>query len=170
MIILVWIFLLLMLSTVYAYRTTNAPLVFSPKKGLESALEFINPQRGAVFFDLGCGSGKTLIVAEKKFGLRSTGFDLATTSYLLSKINLFLHKTKNANIVFKNLYNVSLGEADIVFCFLNIGAMEKLEKKFEKELKPGSWLISYCFSLKNKEPIRIIELKGEHKFHLYQYL
>ncbi|MFZ2835171.1 MAG: hypothetical protein WAZ64_03970, partial [Candidatus Moraniibacteriota bacterium] len=59
---------------------------------------------------------------------------------------------------------------DIVFCFLNIKAMEKLEEKLEKEMKQGGWLISYCFSLKKRKPTKIIISKNKHTFYLYKYL
>ncbi len=169
MIIFLWIFWLLLISTAYAYSTTNAPLFFSPKKGIEAALKFINPRRGAVFFDLGCGSGRSLIIAEKKFGLHSTGFELAVTSYLIGITNLFLHKAKDADIVFKNLYKAPLGKADIVFCFLNTRAMEKIEKKFELEMKPGSWLISYCFALEKRKPTKKNVLENKYEFYLYEH-
>lgn len=170
MLVLLWIFWLLLISTAYAYGTTKAPLVFSPKNGLKAALTFINPKKGSCFFDLGCGSGRSLIIAEKEFGLRSTGFELATTSYLICVVNIFLHKLKNSRVVFRNLYIVPLKKADIVFCFLNIKAMKKLEEKFELEMQPGSWLISYCFALEKRTPTKVIALENQHKFYLYKHL
>lgn len=46
--------------------------------------------------------------------------------------------------------------ADIVFCFLSVDPMKRLKSKFEKELKTGSKVISYSFSIRDWKPKAVI--------------
>jgi superfamily II DNA helicase RecQ len=53
----------------------------------------------------------------------------------------------SAKIVFKDFFRQDLRGADIVYLFLTPTAMPKVEKKLKAELKKGSRVISYTFSI-----------------------
>lgn len=44
----------------------GAPILFSPKKAIEEALREVGAKEGEKFYDLGSGTGRTMIIAAKK--------------------------------------------------------------------------------------------------------
>ncbi|OGZ34012.1 MAG: hypothetical protein A2Y98_00910 [Candidatus Portnoybacteria bacterium RBG_19FT_COMBO_36_7] len=112
---------------------------------------------GQKLYDLGAGDGRAMIIAKSEFGASTEGFELSPIVYLIGRLNLLFHRAKGAKLYFKNFYNQDLSEANVIFCFLSPHAMERLKPKFEKELKPGTKIISYSFSLHGWQPKEVIE-------------
>ena len=53
-----------------------APFVPSPAQVIEYMLRMADLKPGEVFFDLGAGDGRTVVMAAKSFGARSVGVEL----------------------------------------------------------------------------------------------
>lgn len=135
----------------------GAPYFITPKKAIKEVFQLAQIKPGQKLYDLGAGDGKVLIIAEKEFGAKAVGFELAPIIYAMARLNLFFHGIKKARLYCKNFYKQSLSDADIIFCFLSIHAMARLKPKFEKELRPGAKIISYSFSLQGWTPKKVIE-------------
>lgn len=146
------IFLIVISIPTFYAGFIGAPLVFTPKGAIRKALRKAGARKGEKFYDLGCGTGRTLIISDKEFGLKTVGFELSPIIYFIAKINIFLNSAKNSEIRMQNAYNQNLSDADIVFCFLSVDPMEKLKSKFLRELKSGARIISYSFKIKGWEP------------------
>lgn len=144
-----------LIPTVYA-GLIGAPLLLTPKKAIREALKKAGVKEGEKLFELGAGTGRTLLIAEKEFGLDTVGFELSPIIFWFAKMNLYLNSSRKSKILRLNAYNQDLSEADIVFCFLNVDPMEKLKEKFAKELKPGARIISYSFKIKEWQTEEII--------------
>lgn len=136
----------LLIPTIYA-GFIGAPLLVTPKNAIREALTKAQARKGEKLYDLGCGTGRIMLIAEKEFGLETVGFELAPLIAWLASLNLFFNLAKNSKVKRCNAYKQDLKNADIVFCFLQIGPMEELKKKFSKELKVGSRIISYSFKI-----------------------
>ncbi len=134
----------------------GAPILFSPKKATEDALLECQAKPGEIFYDLGSGTGRTMLVAAKKFGLHVCGFELSPPIAFVAKCNLWLHGVRKSNIYSKNFYHADLSGADIIFCFLTPKAMLRLKSKFERELSTGTRIISYAFSIPGWKPEKVI--------------
>ena len=160
------ILVIFIIPTIYAF-CIGAPILFTPKISIRKTLEYCKIKKGGVFYDLGSGTGRNLIIASREFGLKSVGFELSPILFLISKINLFLHRVE-ADVWIKNFYHSDLSEADIIFCFLSSKAMKKLSSKFEKELKSGTKIISYSFPISNWNPIKIINTNNPGKIFIYE--
>jgi SAM-dependent methyltransferase len=107
----------------------------------------------AVFFDLGSGRGAFSIRIKRLFPqMQVYGFDRSPFKIYLSRVRAFLAGQK---VVFvrKNILNVNLSEADIVYTYIWPTTMVKLKEKFEKELKPGSLVIASTFPVPGWEPV-----------------
>lgn len=74
-------------------------------------------------------------------------------------------------IIFRrgDMYKSSFGDADIVLCYLFPGAMERLAPKLRQELPPGAAVISVCFALPDKQPVRIITCPDRLRTKVYVY-
>lgn len=72
----------------------------------------------------------------------------------------------------RNILSVNVSDADCIFLYLIPHMMKKLEEKFEKELKPGTKIVSYAFSLPHKTPVKEMSvpwLTGERKLRMYEW-
>ncbi len=93
------LFLLIWFSptTVWA-AFTGAPFLPTQKRVIRKALKLARLKPGEKLYDLGSGTGKVLIIAEKEFGAEAKGIEYSRPLFLFSKLNLFLHRTKRAKV------------------------------------------------------------------------
>lgn len=164
--LVIFIVLVLVVPTIYAFYI-GAPILFTPKSSIRQALEFCKVEKGQKFYDLGCGTGRNIKVAAKEFGLDATGLELSPILFLITEISLYLTGTA-ASVRMENIYKADLTSADVVFCFLTPKAMAKLAPKFERELKDGAKIVSYCFSLLGWLPLKIINTDNPGKIFIYE--
>lgn len=68
-----------------------------------------------------------------------------------------------------DIYKSSYEHADGVVCYLFPGAMTRLVHKFSRELPPGARVISVCFALPGKVPLRTITCKDALRTKVYVY-
>lgn len=68
-----------------------------------------------------------------------------------------------------NIYTSSYEHADCVICYLFPGAMNRLVDKFNRELPPGAKVISVCFALPGKVPLRTITCRDTLRTKVYVY-
>ena len=72
----------------------------------------------------------------------------------------------------KNFFHQDVSDADCIFLYLMPGAMKTLQKKFEKELKPGTKVISHAFKFPGREAVKSMPvpwLQGEKELLLYTW-
>lgn len=160
------IVLALVVPTIYAFYI-GAPILFTPKSSIRQALEFCKVEKGRKFYDLGCGTGRNIKIAAREFGLDAIGLELSPILFLIAETDLILTGT-TASVRMENIYKADLRQADVVFCFLTPKAMVKLAPKFERELKAGAKIISYCFRLPDWEPLKIIDTDNPGKIFIYE--
>jgi predicted RNA methylase len=108
---------------------------------------------GEVFFDLGCGDGRTVIMAAKDFGARAVGVELRED--LVKKVLGTIYEQSLQNritIVNGDMFNVDLTSADVVFLYLTTSANEKIKPKLESELKRSVRVVSHDYEIVGWKP------------------
>lgn len=143
----------------------------SHKKGINMALELAQIKKGERFYDLGCGDGRVLVDAVKKYDCKGIGYELVYPVMLLAKLRAKIAGVEEkAEFRCKNLFSSDLENADVIFCFLSPRLMEKVGGYIkQKKLKSGARIVSYAFSMKNFEPEKKIEhAKGNWNIYLYK--
>ena len=153
-------------ASVYFSRRSGAPYYPTKKSVIRQALAEAGLKPGEIFYDLGAGTGKTLLIAEKEFGARATGFEISTIFFVIGKINLFIHAS-HATLIKKNLFDADFKNADVIFCFLAIRTMQRMEDKIKTGLKPGTRVIVYAFPLPTMTPMKTIAIHGQWKMFVY---
>lgn len=141
------------------------------KKGIAMALELGDIKPGERFYDLGCGDGRVLVEAVKKYDCFGIGYDLVLPYCLLAKLRAKLSgKSEKIEIRMKNIFKSDIENADVVFCFLTPRLMEKIGEYIKKkEMKKGARIVSYAFSMKGYQPERKIEhTKDNWNIYLYK--
>lgn len=148
-------------------RRSAAPFFPSSKNVMRRAMKEADLKSGELFYDLGAGTGTSLIIADKEFGARAVGFEINILPYCIAKIKIFFRRS-TAKIFFRSLFNENLRNADVVFCFLLPRTMEKLYPKFKAELKPGARLVAYTFPPPAMTPAKTIVIDGDWKLFVYK--
>jgi hypothetical protein len=156
-------------ASMYIARKSAAPFFPSPKKIMRQAMQEMSLKKGEVFYDLGAGTGTSIIVADKEFGAKATGSEINLLPYLIAQSKIFFLRSR-ATMKFENLFAQNISDADVIFCFLTERTMKKLEPKFARELKPGTRIACYTFPLPTMKPERIIPIHGEWKIYIYRML
>lgn len=115
--------------------------------------------QGGTIIDLGCGGGGVMRALARAYpNVRIIGYEISVPAWLIAKLlNGLLGLRKRCEVRWRNFYNVSLHEADAVYCFLTPMAMKKLQPKFERELKPSAIVISYAFQIHGWEGERLAQ-------------
>lgn len=134
----------------------------SPQIVVERMLELANVQKDDIVYDLGCGDGRIVITAAKKFGALGVGIDIDPI-----RIQESLQNASNAGVInrvsFRNedLFEANIKEATVVALFLNLSANLKLRPKLLRELKPGTRIVSFYWDMGDWKPDKQIEVDGE---------
>lgn len=146
--------LFIVVRSLIAAQASFAPWVPSSTSMAARAFEFIKPFADMKFADLGCGDGRILFFANKKYGMSGDGYEISIVPYCLARLRLLFHRTKAIRILRKDLFEAPLGQYDLIYIYGLPRAIEaRLVPKLDREMKPGSRLISYNFHLENKKPI-----------------
>ena len=118
--------------------------------------------------DLGCGDGRVLREAQKRYGVRAVGYEINPLAYL--KARIFSFGTNNIKIRHQNFWEADLSDADVVFCYLYPDVMKRLATKLVASLKPGAVIVSSNFSLPGFAPSQVIRLASSlHNDPIFVY-
>jgi len=130
-----------------------APWVPTKKKDLEEIFRIMELKPGEKFYELGSGDGRVVFFAHEKFKAEAVGLETALPLVIYSRLVALLKGNKEVVFKHKSMFKEDLSQADIVYTYLLPKTLEKrLKEKFKKELKPGSRVVSYVFSIKGLVP------------------
>ena len=133
-----------------------APFVPSPAPVIQYMLKLADLKPGEVFFDLGAGDGRTVIMASKSFGARSVGVELRED--LAKKALSTIHESglgDRVTIVNGDMFSVNLTSADVVFLYLTTSANEKIRPKLEQDLRKGVRVVSHDYEIVGWKPLKV---------------
>lgn len=155
--------LCLFLSFVIFPIFRGAPFLPIQREKIERALRLVKLQPGQKIADLGSGDGRILIACAKK-GARAFGFEINPFLVWKAKLNIKKAGVEGLAICrWKSFWEQDFSSFDIVFIYGITHIMKKLEKKLQKELKPGAKVVSFIFSFPGWQPV--IKKKG---IYIYQ--
>jgi len=125
-----------------------APYVTTPMEVVEKMLEMAEVDQDDVVYDLGCGDGRIVIAAAERYGARGIGIDIDPRRIEESKRNA-IERGVDTLVQFlgQDATKVDISEATVVTLYLLPESNELLRPKFEKELKPGVYVVSHNYSI-----------------------
>jgi predicted RNA methylase len=126
----------------------GAPFVPTPMKRVKKMVELAKLKPGQRVYDIGCGDGRFVYLAANQYGAKATGIELSPMVYLYAMLRKLLWGSK-AKIVFGNFKHMDLSDADVIFCYLLPDTLKKIQPDLDKQLKPGTRIISYAFNIPN---------------------
>lgn len=159
-------FSIVFISFIYSH-IVGAPYVtttFNQVKKMTHAYPF---PHNVYTVELGSGDGRFLRYVAKKYQANGYGVDLNPVVVWWSNILARIDKVK-VRFYRKNIFSVSLNEADVVYLFLLPEVIVKLRPKLEDELKKGVLVISHGFKIDGWEE-RLVYLLTDKPFFTYYY-
>ncbi len=154
----------------YLKKTTKfgAPYVPMEKAVVNRILQMVKVGETDILYDLGSGDGRVVIAAAKAGVKQAIGIEIDPIKVFLSRLHLKLLGLNNARIIKGDFFAQNLKSTTIVISYLLPQALEKLEPKLQKELKPGTKIISVGFPYPHWQP-KTIDPRGTRYGPIYLY-
>ncbi|WP_414468880.1 nucleotidyltransferase family protein [Methanobacterium sp. ACI-7] len=140
----------------YNLFSTNKFSIFDPTPTfvVDKMLEIANIGPDDVLYDLGCGDGRIVINAAKKYGIRAVGIDIDPKRIKESKKNAIKEGVEDlTEFINKDALKVDLSQATIVTLYLYPSFLRKLSSKFKRELCSNSRIVAHGFEIIDWKPI-----------------
>lgn len=162
-------------QTPKAKRTPDVPYVPTTEPAVEAMLDLAKVTKNDVVYDLGCGDGRIVITAAKKFGARGVGIDINPERIAEARANAKKAGVEHlVRFIEQDLFEADIREASVVTLFLLSSVNLKLRPKLLADLKPGARVVSNTFDMGDWKPDKEFTLddNGEdsylsHKFYLW---
>lgn len=137
-------------------REKLAPFVPTPQEVVDRMLEMAAIKPGDVVYDLGCGDGRLVVTAAKRFGVRGVGVDIDPDRIAESRANAKRERVEQL-VEFRqqDVRDVNVSEATVVTLYLLTEANLELRPRLQAELKPGSRIVSHQFGMGDWVPARV---------------
>jgi SAM-dependent methyltransferase len=138
----------------------------TPEATVIAMLNKAGVNKDDVVYDLGCGDGRFVISAAKRFGARGVGIDIDPVRIKESKEN-----AQKANVADRtkfiegDLFKADIRGATVVTLYLLNELNYQLRPKFFQELRPGTRIVSYTFDMADWEPDEMVQVGG--RFYYY---
>lgn len=125
--------------------TQGAMYTSTGRVKIRKALDAVAMKPGELLVDIGCGDGRVLRAARKRYGVSCLGFEINPIAF--TKARLLSMGRKGVEIRCRNFWKADLGKADVVSCYLFPDVMRRLGAKLGKELATGARVISFNFPI-----------------------
>lgn len=131
-------------------------------------IDLAGVKAGERVYDLGCGDGRIVFESARR-GAEAVGIEIFILPYFYARIKSYLKpRTK---ILFGDMFNLNVSDANVVFIFLMSKSYQRIATKLEKELKPGSRVVSSCWPIKGwEDKLQKIDKPSENILPLYLYI
>lgn len=146
----------------------GAPPVWVPKRAARLMIRESHLSPTEKGCDLGAGIGRVIAVGVKEFHADMTGIEYVPALRWFGKLFLLAQGIEPYRLRRGNFYTESFTGGDVYFCFLMPKTLARLKEKFERELKPGTRVVSYAFPVPGWSPERSIKEEGIGRVYFYR--
>jgi SAM-dependent methyltransferase len=141
-----------------APREPDVIYVPTPQPVVDKMLELAQVTKNDLVYDLGCGDGRIVVTAAKKYGCRAVGYDIDPQRIEESLANVEKENVGHlARIEQKDIFTLDLSKANVVTLYLLPSLNVKLIPQLEK-LEPGSRIVSHDFDMRGVKPDKVVEV------------
>lgn len=154
-------------------RAPDVPFGVTPHEAVGQMLQMARIQPGDVLYDLGCGDGRIVVAAAKKYGIKAVGVDIDPVRVKESLENARTNGVSHlVTIIHGDLFEVDFSEASVVTLYLGNEMNVKLMPKL-RQLKPGTRILSFDFHMRGAEPAEVARgtrLEEGHEYTIYKWI
>jgi SAM-dependent methyltransferase len=153
-------------------RKPDVIYVPTPQAVVDRMLQMAQVKKGDVVYDLGCGDGRIVVTAAKRYGTRARGFDIDPDRVAEAQANVKAAGVEHlVTIEQQDIFTLDLSPASVVTLYLlprlNVQLIPQLEK-----LKPGSRIVSHDFNMEGIKPVQHVALhppgETDHEIYLWK--
>jgi precorrin-6B methylase 2 len=142
--------------------TPDIHYVPTPSNVVDVMLARAEVTSGDVVYDLGSGDGRIVITAAQKHGARGVGVEIDAKLVALARENARKAGVADrVRFIEGDLFKTDLSEATVVTLFLSPSVNLRLRSKLQRELKPGSRIVSYRFPIADWRPDGEVQVGGQ---------
>jgi SAM-dependent methyltransferase len=133
----------------------------TPQEVVDRMLDLAKVTKNDVVYDLGCGDGRIVVSAAKKYGARAVGVDIDPVRIQEAQARVKAAKVEGlATIRKEDLFKTDLTEASVVTLYLNDKANLALMPILKKSLKPGARVVSQTWDMGDWKPDKTVVMDG----------
>jgi len=151
----------------------HVPYVPTPERVVKKMLEIAKAGPEDIVYDLGCGDGRIIVTAAKEFNVKkAVGIEINDERIKEAIENIKKNGVESrAQVIKGNFFEIDLSEATVITMFLLTNVNEMLKPKLEKELKPGTRVVSHEFEMRGWIPKEVVKVEDGNMTHLvYLYV
>lgn len=160
--------LLVILSAAAANPSAQTPLhppdvifVPTPYEVVDAMLKLAKVTKNDVVYDLGSGDGRIPIAAAKTYGARGVGIDIDPQRISEANENLKAAGVGDrVKFLNQDLFATDISEATVVTLYLLPTLNLKVLPKLNRELKPGTRVVSHSFDMGTAKPLETLNING----------
>ena len=139
----------------------------TPQYVVNEMLAIAGTNKDDVVYDLGCGDGRFVISAAKKYGARGVGIDIDPERIRESQANArSAGVADRVKFIEADLFKTDVSQASIVALYLLPQLNLRLRPQLFKQLKPGTRIVSHDFDMGDWKP-DVSEELGKSSYYLW---
>lgn len=151
---LVFEFIVLLGVIIYLHSITfsllrGAPFVPTKTSDIDDILQRANLKPDIRFLELGCGDGRVVCQAVKKYGVQGRGVDISRLWLSFARIRAWkLGVSKKVEFMHEDIRHTDVAWADVIYLYMMPKYLEKNAASLFARCRPGTIVISYVFEVK----------------------
>ncbi|HEY7172391.1 MAG TPA: class I SAM-dependent methyltransferase [Vicinamibacterales bacterium] len=119
----------------------------------EAMLKLAGVTAADTVYDLGSGDGRIVIAAARKFGARGVGVELDSELVKTARKNAQAAGVADrVSFLQQDLFKTDLSDATVVTLYLSNSVNMRLRGVLQRQLKPGSRVVSHRFAMGDWQP------------------
>ena len=135
---------------------TDVIFVPTPQEVVDAMLKVAKVTQSDVVYDLGSGDGRIPITAAKTYGARGVGIDIDPQRIREANENAkSAAVTDKVRFLNQDLFTTDISQATVVTLYLLPSLNTRLLPKLNKELKPGTRVVSHAFDMRTESGAEI---------------
>jgi SAM-dependent methyltransferase len=144
----------------------------TPQDVVEAMLELAEVRKTDTVYDLGCGDGRIVVTAARKYGCRAKGIDIDSEAVRESRANAERNGVQDRVIIQEgDIFKLDLREATVITIYLKPHLNTQLIPQLDK-LGPGVRIVSHKWSMPGAKPRQVNQIKSgedqmEHPVYLW---
>jgi SAM-dependent methyltransferase len=151
-------------------RRPDVQYVPTPYNVVDEMLRLTAVTKDDVVYDLGCGDGRLVITAAKRFGARGVGIDIDPQRISESRNNARQAGVADrVQFLEQDLFETDIRQASVVTLYLLPKLNVQLRPKLLRDLQPGTRVVSHDFDMAEWQPDQTVQIQGASRTHSVYY-
>jgi cyclopropane fatty-acyl-phospholipid synthase-like methyltransferase len=149
-------------SSVAVWTDGEVPFVRSAPEVIDRMLELAEVKPGDVVYDIGSGDGAIIIRAAKQYGVKGVGIEIDQDLVLKARSNAFREKVEHlVEFHAQDAFTADVSPATVVTLYMLPDFNAKLRPMLDRQLKPGSRVVSHDYPIEGWVPDKVERVKGD---------